>query len=262
MEEIETENSVSVPTQRLYRTFVEGYDKALSGGIPHGHIVLISGAPGTMKSTLAFSILYHNAMESLVNGLYITLEQPRESLLRQMSKLGMTVGKEFGIEILDLSVFREGKEPWLTDLLPDDGAETQWFEKLKMILETHKRSLDFGLLAIDSLPVLEMICGVKNNRYGMFRLFQWLRSLNATVFLISEVAPDASKVEDTDFMADGLIHLTLERVSEIQIVRKIRTAKMREVDHETGYYTFEFNDGRFRALPKMYGNLRSGPGSI
>src|SRR5438093_9480588 len=42
-------------------TFVEGLDESLEGGIPWGHLVLIEGAPGTMKSSLAFSILLHNA---------------------------------------------------------------------------------------------------------------------------------------------------------------------------------------------------------
>src|SRR6058998_3749778 len=32
------------------RTFVEGLDETLEGGVPWGHVVLIEGAPGTMKS--------------------------------------------------------------------------------------------------------------------------------------------------------------------------------------------------------------------
>jgi KaiC/GvpD/RAD55 family RecA-like ATPase len=30
------------------KTFIEGFDRILEGGIPQGHIVLVSGTPGTM----------------------------------------------------------------------------------------------------------------------------------------------------------------------------------------------------------------------
>src|SRR3989304_8165921 len=35
------------------RTYIQGFDEKLSGGIPEGSIVLLCGEPGTMKSTLA-----------------------------------------------------------------------------------------------------------------------------------------------------------------------------------------------------------------
>jgi len=34
-------------------TYVEGLDEILGGGFPVGHVVLLSGLPGTMKSTLS-----------------------------------------------------------------------------------------------------------------------------------------------------------------------------------------------------------------
>ena len=42
------------------KTYVEGFDDALGGGIPRGSIVLVAGTPGTMKTALTFSILYEN----------------------------------------------------------------------------------------------------------------------------------------------------------------------------------------------------------
>src|SRR5205823_1239634 len=34
------------------RTYIDGLDEVLGGGLPAGHVVLVSGLPGTMKSTL------------------------------------------------------------------------------------------------------------------------------------------------------------------------------------------------------------------
>ncbi|MEK6851190.1 MAG: ATPase domain-containing protein, partial [Candidatus Thermoplasmatota archaeon] len=56
-------------------TNVVGFDPSLGGGIPEGYVVLISGAPGTMKSSLSFSVAYHNALHKGMKTVYITLEQ-------------------------------------------------------------------------------------------------------------------------------------------------------------------------------------------
>src|SRR3989337_866440 len=69
---------------RFYRTYVEGFDEAITGGIPEGHVVLVSGPPGTMKSSLAYNILWHNAAEEGHRGIYVTLEQGKASLEFQM----------------------------------------------------------------------------------------------------------------------------------------------------------------------------------
>jgi len=44
------------------RTFIHGFDEKLDGGIPVGQIVLLAGEPGTMKSTIAFNVIYQNAL--------------------------------------------------------------------------------------------------------------------------------------------------------------------------------------------------------
>lgn len=238
--------------EKAYSTYIEGFDGSLDGGIPQGHIVLVSGAPGTMKSTLAFSILYNNAKEELASGLYITLEQTRESLMRQMEKLGMFVGREFGVEILDLSVFRQGEEDWMGDFNDDARRESSWFKKFRNILETQKKVVDYDLVVIDSLPLLEIVCGIRNSRYGLFRLFKWLRDLGTTTFIISENPPDEKIVRECDFMADGILHLLMETSVELNQSRVLRCTKMREVNHDPGYYVLEFKDRRFWASPKRY----------
>src|SRR5207244_910383 len=57
-------------------TKMEGLDDVLGGGIPDGGVVLVSGAPGTMKTSLTYHILHENALDG-VRGLYVSLEQSR-----------------------------------------------------------------------------------------------------------------------------------------------------------------------------------------
>ncbi|HVG37081.1 MAG TPA: ATPase domain-containing protein, partial [Thermoplasmata archaeon] len=69
----------------LVKTHIRGFDEdVLRGGIPQGHVVLVRGASGTMKSSLAYYVLYHNALEG-APGLYVTLEQTAAGLLEHIA---------------------------------------------------------------------------------------------------------------------------------------------------------------------------------
>jgi len=49
--------------KRRIKTYIEGFDEYLNGGIPEGHVIIIAGTSGAMKTSLAWNILYYNAME-------------------------------------------------------------------------------------------------------------------------------------------------------------------------------------------------------
>src|SRR2546427_11261347 len=69
----------------LVKTHIRGFDEdVLRGGIPQGHVVLVRGASGTMKSSLAYYVLYHNALDG-TPGLYVTLEQTAAGLLEHIA---------------------------------------------------------------------------------------------------------------------------------------------------------------------------------
>src|SRR3970040_2627436 len=68
------------------RTLVEGFDAALEGGIPAGHVVILAGPSGSMKTSLALGMVYHNRREGGLQGLYISLEEGRETLLPTMGR--------------------------------------------------------------------------------------------------------------------------------------------------------------------------------
>ncbi|HEY4705285.1 MAG TPA: ATPase domain-containing protein [Thermoplasmata archaeon] len=231
---------------RYFKTYIRGFDEEIEGGIPQGHVVLLAGPPGTMKSSLAYSILYNNALHDGVSGVFVTMEQERESLEFQVGKMGMEpqkVGEK--VRIQDLSRIRRGVEELRGAARFGSPAEKPWLDVLKRHLEDVKATEDFSLLVLDSLPVLEIISGLRERRVGLFHFFGWLKSLKVTSFVISEVSPDHQAVRDEDFLADGILSLTMDRVGELDVYRRIRCVKMRGVNHNPGIFTIEFRDGAF-----------------
>jgi len=223
------------------RTYVRGLDEQLQGGIPSGHVVLLAGKPGTMKSSLSFHMLFQNARLDGRGGVYVTLEQSRESLLANMAGLGMDVsGLEKKLSVLDLSLIRKK----LKQL-----SNKSWIEVFKMYIDNLDKTVDIGLLVIDSLPVLEVMGKFDDPREELFRLFEWLRELGITSLLITEMEQDSDKFcqYGEDFLSDGIIHLDLQR-EERNVDLYLSVVKMRKTAHARGYFPLIYDEGGFELV--------------
>lgn len=230
---------------RSFKLYVEGFDEEILG-IPEGHVVLIAGPPGTMKSSIAYNILFSHAKNDGVRGLYVTLEQDRKSLETHMVGLGLDPSQIVDkVSIQDFSRIRRGIQELEEK---DDSLEEvpPWMEVLKKHLLDLKQEMNYELLVIDSLAVLETIAEMRNRRTDMFHFFGWLKKLGVTTFIISEISPDLNVVQDEDYLADGILYLTMDRIGDTDVFRRIRCAKMRGVNHDTGYFTLEFKNNRFQ----------------
>jgi len=213
----------------------------LEGGIPSGHIVLVAGAPGTMKSSISYNLLYHNVIDNGMTALYVTMEQSRESLLRQMEKMGMKTDLVVGrLHVLDLSLIRKK--------LREISTGGSWMQVFKSYLYNLKENLKFDIMVIDSLDVLETMAEVVDRRTDLFYLFEWMRELNATVLLISE-ASEERLLEgkfDEGYLSDGIITLKMQQVRDTENQRRIRCVKMRETNHDPSYHSLLFSNGKFQ----------------
>lgn len=223
------------------KTYIEGFDRVLEGGIPQGHIVLISGTPGTMKSSLTYYMLYNQAKTNDKVGIYVTLEQSRNSLLRQMEKMGMPAEDvKDKLHVLDLSLIRRK--------LKEISAGGSWMEVFKSYLFNLSESLNFGIIVIDSLDVLETMADIGIRRTELFYFFEWIRGLEATTFLISEASPEKvlEGSFDEGYLSDGIIALKMQEVREVETQRRIRCIKMRETNHDPSYFSLIFSGGKFQ----------------
>ena len=227
-------------------TYVEGLDEVLGGGFPVGHVVLLSGLPGTMKSTLSYAILHRNAKERGAKCLYVSLEQTRKSLEAQMAAMGFDVEEVRGdVHILDVGTIQKeiGK-----------SATKPWMEFLRRTLTTKKDIDGVDLIVVDSLEALEVLAKFSDRRTELFQFFEWLRDLGSTTLVLAEAASEAPFLgleapqprRDETFLADGIIELKMHPITDVEVQRRIRVSKMRGSHHKTGFSALVFEDGRFQ----------------
>lgn len=235
--------------KRRIKTYVAGFDDSIGGGIPEGYVVLVSGAPGTMKSSFCFSVAYNNALQNGERAAYVTLEQGKDVLLEHMSSLGMEDPKAYEhLSILDMGTIRKN--------LSFLQAKGSWLDLFKMYANNLVKAEGVKILVLDSLDVLEVMAKFEDTRTDLYYLFEWLRGLGVTSFLIGEKPLDFSPtghLRDEAYLSDGIIHLGLHHTSDVYVQRRIRCVKMRSTKHETGYYALVWEDGQFEVTRAVSG---------
>lgn len=230
-------------------TYIEGLDDALGGGLPAGHVILLSGLPGTMKSTLSYAILHRNAGERNAKCLYVSLEQTRKSLEAQMAAMGFDVeAVRADVHILDVGTIQKeiGK-----------SATRPWMDFLRRTLATKKDIDGIDLVVLDSLEALEVLAKFEDRRTDLFQFFEWLRDFGATTILLAEAGSEAPFLgleapqprRDETFLADGILEVKMHQISDVEVQRRIRVLKMRGSHHKTGFSALVFEEGRFQVTP-------------
>jgi KaiC/GvpD/RAD55 family RecA-like ATPase len=248
------------------KTYILGLDEHMEGGIPEGHTVLVTGAAGTMKSSICFNVLYNEALNGQV-GVYFSLEQGYASLLNHLINLGYDFSKvevivvgsnieDIKKKLQNLQQSRKGAVI-ISDLgdlrkeIKDTkmGSSGDWWVFIRNVLSSIKKEIDFKLLVVDSLDALYVLSNFEEARNKLFYMFEFFRDLNVTSFLISEMPLDGKRYgrfEVEDYLADGVIMLRLvERYRKV--TREVSVVKMRGTNCNIDVYTLIFDGKQFRA---------------
>lgn len=226
------------PAEAVLRTFVEGLDEGLGGGIPSGHVVMLGGPSGTMKTSLALYIMQKNRAED-VRGIYVTLEESRESLLKTMTRLGIGTDEDFIVDIGKLRMEHESAE-----------EPRGWLQILKDYLSRRLEKGKLDIVVIDPLNSLYALAGIKDPRKDLFHFFAFLRGIGVTSILIMEAeAEDRFFPNHEDYLADGVLTLDFSKSETGELVPRLRCVKMRHTEHSREPFRLTFGNGRFAADP-------------
>jgi KaiC/GvpD/RAD55 family RecA-like ATPase len=249
--------------------YIQGLDENIQGGIPDGYITLICGTAGTMKSSVCFNSVYYEAVLKNKVALYLSLEQSYPSLLNHLINMGYDLSKVNVLLINDLSnisnllsQLKQSKKGSLIfadlgcirkeikDVKLSSTANTGWINVIKNLVKKIKTDIGLDLMVLDSLSALYVLSKFENPRIELFYIFEFLRDLDITSFLISEMPLDASKYSEfgvEDYLCDGLIYLRLSQFRRA-VVREISVVKLRSTQVNTDVFSLEYKNNRFQAL--------------
>lgn len=240
----------SSPDPDLFSTYIEKLDQILAGGIPEGSIILLNGPAGSMKTSLAYQVLHHAAARDHIKGMFFSLEQGRDTLIRQMERLGMRRNDSLDdLMVVDLVELRRSMK----------GQQGDWHSILMRYVTNVMREDPFRLFVLDSLESFMAMSERILSRGEVQDLFDGLRELGLTAIVISETP--LKKLEDGEHMelyvADGAIELAMKETRNLRVQRWIRCVKLRGANIDTCYYRLLCQEGMF-SISKPLAEYSSG----
>lgn len=228
------------PKTDLVPTGVAGLDDLLTGGIPAGRSVVVSGVSGSGKTTLGLQFIVEGALRG-EKGLLYSFEETAERLVSLATGFGWDLRKHLAdglIKIIAIPV---------TDIHVDENLEAMIHEVDEF--RPHR-------LVIDSFSLfLHKVDNGPEQREIAFQLVSLAHRAGVTALLLSDTPTRddnrLSRIAVEETIADGTIFLTMELRSGKR-VRNIEVYKMRATDHVRGQHRVEITDGGLRVAYRTH----------
>ena len=212
---------------------IEGLDEMILGGIPSRSLLTVIGGPGTGKTTFGLQFL-NETLESGGRGVYITLEQSRESILSTAEEKGWPFREHVDADRLAVA-----------SLDPIQMANS--LASIRNDLTRLIASFGADRLVLDSVSLLEMMYDhPAKRRSEVFGFTRLLKEAGVTTLLTSEASDEsayASRYGLVEYLTDGVVVLQYIRGSDFRETRlAVEIQKIRDANHSRETKPYEITD--------------------
>jgi len=201
------------------KTGIVGFDELVNGGFPKGNVILVSGATGCGKSTFGGQFVYNGANMFDEAGVYVTLEEDIDKIIKNFSLYGWNLKKEI----------EKGR---LLFIQP----ELYKYDVLLSTIEDAVDKIGATRLVIDSLSLVGMYFKDPFQiRKSLLEFNRTIKRLGCTTLATSEVKEGTGELSTfgvEEFVVDGIVLLYLIKKENL-FVRAITVRKMRGTAHST-----------------------------
>ena len=208
------ENIQRVPTG------IPGFDRLINGGFPKPSAILLSGEPGSGKTTFAIQSLFYGAKTG-ENGLYLTCISEPTWVVQRFIATYRFYNKELvergKIQFIDLG----------QNLINDP-------ESILTVIKEYVEKYLPARFVIDPLtPVKNTWQKIGKTREKLHELLAYLKSLSSIIYLTSELSFHELHRNPESYLVDGIVYLSYPEEEKIR--RKyIEVLKMRGTKHIMG----------------------------
>lgn len=210
--------------REIVKSWVEGFDAMLDGGFTKGSITTLSGPTGCGKSTLAMQFLVNGAEKSGEPGLYIALEETKNTTYTNMA------GYKWDIAKLE----REKKLLFLDYPI----HEVDQFLFKNSAIEELIMTMGIERVAIDSvMPIALLFQSDDERQKGFLKLIENIRRWGTTTLIVSEDTPATTQdvLPRTRYgmesLSDAWVHMYYLYDDEGNRKRALEVLKMKGVAH-------------------------------
>ena len=223
-------------------TGVPGLDTLLAGGISKYSFIVLTGAPGSGKTTLAHQMMFSLASEQRKALFFTILGEPPLKMLRFQQQYSFFDPAKVGPAIKYVNLADDLQKSGFEGVLQRILAEVQGFQPELIFVDSFKSVVQATKGSDSAMASLQ---------YFVQQLGVQLSTWQATTFLIGEYA-DSTQEENPIFtVADGVIHLC-QNMDQNAMVRKVRVVKMRGSAHMSGLHTFRITDAGLHVYPRTF----------
>jgi circadian clock protein KaiC len=222
-------------------TGVPGLDTLLAGGISKYSFIVLTGAPGSGKTTLAHQMMFALANEQRKALFFTILGEPPLKMLRFQQQYTFFDPAKVGPAIKYVNLADDLQKAGFEGVLHRILAEVQAFQPELIFVDSFKSVVQATKGAGETMATLQ---------YFVQQLGVQLSTWQATTFLIGEYADSTHEENPIFTVADGVIHLCQD-MDQNAIVRKVRVVKMRGSAHMTGLHTFRITDAGLHVYPRV-----------
>ena len=230
----------------LLPTGIPGFDDILRGGLVAGKMYLVSGGPGTGKTTLSLQFI-EEGIKRREHCLYVTVGVTSDEILETAHAVGIALDTEFitfhtveiSREILDEPERRifHSSEMELSGVMKEILAEVQRVKPKRLVIDALS---DLQLLAEDLLSYRRLIL-------AMHREFS---EGNCTVLILNH-----EKSSEVDLHLETLCHGVINLQQVVHGYgpshRKLLVLKYRGRAYRSGWHDFAFGRGGIRLFPTL-----------
>jgi KaiC/GvpD/RAD55 family RecA-like ATPase len=234
-------------------TGIPGVDKILGEkGIPSGHTILVSGGPGSGKTTFAVQFLYVGATLYNESGVYVTLDEDPLDIRKNMLKFGWDLEKleeENRLRFINVSPVRV--TPTESGGLVQIGMKEFRLIKLLEAIKQGVEEVKARRVIVDPLTIFTLQYPNEIERiYAVRDLMRDLKKTSCTILMISELKGTGMDREHQfeEYLAQGVI-LLRTFLKNNRLTRVFQVAKMRGLAIDNQPRPYEITDKGIEVFP-------------